>query len=95
MRGDAEKLIRDGPGQVPRIRRRPPSLDVGSTCFMVGRGAIGSVDKDIGVDDEHSAAIHCVIEGIAIRDVYQRSTAVEDWEFRQGAPLTGALEEQP
>lgn len=79
MRGDSQEFVQDGPSCVPRIDAAALAIKPRSRRGVKGRISVGSIDQDVGVDDNQCLpAFHGLIQGVPIGNVDHSAAAVED-----------------
>ena len=82
MSGHSQEFVQDRPGRVPSLRPAALALEPCASCGMEGRIGVGSIDQDVGVDDNQCLpAFHCLVQRVPIRNIDQSTAAVEN---RQG-----------
>ena len=82
MSGHSQKLVEDRPTGIPGLWPAPLVLKPGARPGMEWRISVGSIDQDIGIDDDQCLpAFHRLVQRVPISNINQGAAAVED---RQG-----------
>ena len=91
MSADTQKFVDDVPSQIPRRCLHPPLLKSRAARLVKVRIAVGGIDQNIRINDEHSALVHRLEQSIAIRHVHRVATAAQGWQRRQLGRRIGLL----
>ena len=79
MSGHSQEFVKDRPSRVPRLRPAPLVLKPGARSGMVRRISVGSIDQDIGIDEDQCLpAFHRLVQRVPIGNIHQGAAAVED-----------------
>jgi len=83
MSGHAQEFVEDRPSGVPRRWTAALALQPCTRHGMEGRIGVGSIDQDIGIDDDQCLpALHGLIQRVPVGNINQGAPAVEDRQRR-------------